>query len=971
MLKKLRLLDKTAVGILLGQKIPFLTSNADLRETFYELAGRMHAAHFIAAEPQTYVTLAEYRDFDPKYMGKTTLHALGGALFRQAESLKDIAIQKGLPITPFEVFGLNWDKRQAAKEGEDFIADPGKIPVLTRGDLTSFAQALNLIRQRQDNPGVRYTVPVVIQNSDHFWEPLLNTNGPHWKQEREKLRRLNIHVTSGRAETADLLATLSYGQKINPADISHTLGISSGDPDPDIAFATTDLLKFEQSVVGHKSVGASGLMRRLIEIIGPYQSPTEESYSHEANAEDEKFRAIYNVFKDLGTNKVRVLFAQHGYKDITKLKTLSHDGGLGFCLENAKGERRIDLFTPEHFPNSVHKLNPTQMSPGVELAYLKRTDGLEITMERLFARVREIVAEDPRFTVDDLRAYDTSLFVSANLSAMLDAIDRGEDYDPHLLQITSVFEAHVLRVSEKPQFTPSQKTRVAETENYLIPEGETRTRSMVPDWASTGPNAISYKLMRLYMGASNDLDEREPEVSPLAKRKLKRMGLLATPEMVMGQRSPAAFQAVKHSLLRDFKISTQLGPAVWHAYRGYPEEFYTAASLKPSNQAYLSNMRGLLDEANVTYFGPPDRPLTDEQKVDAYLLLLKGMVRNQVYNHTEIVADRYAAAEVLRLLEHKQMLGLVGQQTKHLLNLVDTVAEATEKIAEIVRMGLPRITPVRRHFYQDGQIENNQCMVMTVYLSASNCNREALNEAWRLGYLAKLNGFTLKTGGGNDGLMKAINDGFMSGEEELLRKGYIFPNQLINIQCVDTEAIEKPYLGGGIYRCHPHFEGRKADLQDSDFSAAIYGGIGTDEEIFGWAKSVLTGRIDPLVHPMWLMNSQMDSSFGKVGVYDPYQRIFSERFRQKINMNFTSTVEGIIDQACTTRSLRFINAQRPITQDRMLLREELGQAASGHAKKGFVPPYGIFLGKQEDLPPAQSGANKIFVPDLAKGASFQ
>ncbi len=952
MLEKFRLLEETGLSLLQGNKIPFLPTNTWIRETFADLSGRMHAAHFISAEPQTFVEDAAYRHVDPKYMGRSTLHSISTALHRQAESLKGIAIQKGVPITPFEVFGLNHSKRETTKAGQDFEADPGKIPVLTRGDHVAFTQAMNVARRREENPDIRYTVPIILQNSDHYWQAVFKTNDPSWPAEKEHLKRLNVHFTSGRAETVDLLAALPYGQKIQPQDIQVDFGVPAGPADPNLAFATTDLLKFDQTDVGHQELNANGLLRRLLEIVGPFQSPTEESYSYEGNAEDEKFRAIYNLFKTLGTPAVRQLFSTRGYGDPDQVKIVSHDGGLGFCLENAAGERRIDLFTEEHFPNSVHKLNPLQMSPGVELAYLKRTEGLEVTMERLSNRVREIVAEDPRFTVDDLCAYDTSMFVGGALNKMLEAIDRGEEYDPVGLGIVSVFDAQKLKVSEKPQFAPHQTNHVPETENYLIPYGETQTRSLLPDWVLKGPNVTSYKLMRAYIGASNDPAAFSPRLE-LSSTEPIRMGLLGTPEMINTGEASASYDAVDRYLQSNHNIFTQR-PNVWRvAYKDRPRPAFIAASTgQPSNPHYLSNMKNLLNHSSVLYFGKPDQPFTDEQKVDAYLLLIKAMVRNQVYNRTENVVDRVAYADVIRLLEHKQALGLVGQQTKHLIHAVNGPEEAAKKIAEIVRKNLPDHTPVNRHFFTDQQVENKECPVLTVYLSASNCNKEALDDAWKLGFLAKANGITLKTGGGNDGLMKAVNDGFMAAEKELLAKGYNFPNQLINIQCVDTEAIEKPYEGGGLYRCHPDIEARKADLQACDGSAVIDGGIGTDEEIIGRMKSALLGLINPQTNPQWVMNSQRDSVNGKVGVYDPYREMFSAQFLKEMNFNFVSTPEGIIDQFVSFRAGRETIHEIPFSALEKTLRGEMDRATGALSIKRFRTPYGIFLGRPGEIPAA-------------------
>lgn len=941
--------------ILQGGKVRRLPDNELLFTRYSTLALRMHAAHYVAAEPQCYLVFQDYEDLDRKYMGKTRLHPISTALFNEAEQIRSIAAQKGDAIAPFEVLGLNWSKRQASKDGRAFEIDAGKVGVFTPGDHACLYQAMNIISSRlSQSPDVHFTAPLIIQNTDHFWEGIFNTGSKDWSEQREELKKRNIHYSSGPAETAELLADLPFSQKIQPSQIDFDLGGYSGGADPDQAFATTDQLKFDQTLQGHSAIGAQGLIKKLIDVLGPFVSPQEESYSYEANAEEEKMKAVYDLLRKLGREKVTKFFSDHGYKDLNKVNIIVHDGGLGFCLENAKGERRIDLFTGKHFPNSIHKLNPSQMSPGVELAYLKRTDGLEITMERLQQRVEEIVAEDPRFTKKDLKAYDTSLFVSCQITSMLDAIDAGEEYEPVKLGVVSVFDAQILQVADKPKFSTGKRYHVAETENYLIPQNGDKTRSEDPSWVLNGPNVASYNLLRRYVGAQGEMQPIRPGAAPRRVDKDISMGILGSPELIIAPGASPDFRLVKAELKNRHGIATQQGPRIWRDFKGSAGLTLKIGSAgHPTNPAYLENMRTLLDRSSVLYFGPREKPLSDRQKVEAYLLFIKAMVRNQVFNRTEIVADTQAAADVLRLLEHKQMLGLVGQQTGHLVTVSSGFRDSARKIADKVKAGIPYITPVSRHFYSDGQVEHRECMTITGYASATNCNKATIDNLERVCYLAAINGFSLKTGGGNDGGMKAMNDCFLKGKAELLAKGYDFPNELVNIQCVDTEAIEKPYEGGGIYRCHPDIESRKADLQACDLSFAGPGGIGTDEEILGRMYSCIHGITKPKDTPFYFLNFQMDSPRGKVGAYDPYRDIFSEAFLSQMNMGWVMTPEGLIDQACALRASRRNIATIPVSALRRTLSNDMNTASYALNIKSFLPPYEIYLGPAGQLPYAK------------------
>ena len=278
------------------------------------------------------------------------------------------------------------------------------------------------------------------------------------------------------------------------------------------------------------------------------------------------------------------------------------------------------------------------------------------------------------------------------------------------------------------------------------------------------------------------------------------------------------------------------------------------------------------------------------------------------------------------------------------------------------RQGEEKARPVERRYYSDGRKQNPECMVMTLYASATNCNKGLQDQVDRTCYLAALNGFTLKIGGGNQGLMKAGADAFLRGKAELRAKGYAFPNQLIPVQCADTEAIELPYRPDGIegieeedwiYRCHPHIESRKLDLHTNDVPVAAAGGSGSDEEILSELLARCDGLIDPSAHPFMFFNQQMESPEGVVGVYDPYRRIFSEEFLRQMNVRWATSPEAVIDHAYTHRLHREAGKEQAVPLSS--LRQVLADAAAGGNGEGavsirqFLPPYRLFLGREGEL----------------------
>lgn len=976
MFEKVCLFEQAALTLLKGGKIPL---DSQLNHSMSILSSRMHAAHFISAEPQCYVASKEYAALDPAYMGDTRLHPSNlGAFLDEAEKIRTTCIKKDQKVIPFEVLGLNWDKRNAWQDDPDFQIDTEKAAILTSGDFVSMQQALSIIRQRMQHPAVHYTAPLIIQNTGHYWDSVFDTQSKDWSHQRALLRKLNIFFTAGAPETANLLAHLPFGKKIAPEALTFDIAEYQGAADPDYAFSTTDAIKFGQTQSVQKHVGAHGKFRQLIDLVGPFPSPAEKSYSFGGNALWEKYAALYEHICKMGPDKVyEHLAAKHGYGRPEKINFLAHDGGLGFCLETADGARRIDLITEELFPNTYHRMNPMQMFPGVELAYLKRTDGLELSMDRMFQRVDEIVARDSRFKREDLRAYDTSLFISGRLDRLLDAARRGDPFDPIKLGLVAVFTMQTLEVSREPKFAPGHKGGVPETENYLIVPNSSLTRAQTADWHLSGPNAISFRALRQAIGAKDHSTTPPLSISQKARdNRAVRMGLLGTPEAIIGSRPSDTLKQLKSRLLCEYNIATRQGPDYWRAYKEWPEGvLHYAAAEVASNPIYNIGKRRLLDASSVFYFGPmDDRPLTDREKVKAYLTLIKGIVRNQVFNPLPIVADCTAAAEVLDLIEHKQMLGLIAQKTENLLHITDGVDEAAEKIASIVREGIPSVTPVTRQFVSDGQIENRECMTMAAYLSATNWNKGLVALIDRLGYLAAINGANLKLGGGNDGLMKVGADAFLRGKKELSEKGYDFPNQLILIQCADTEAIEMLYEGGGIARCHPDIDSRMLDIQTNDFTVAGPGGAGSDEEIL----TDLEARGDGILStktPFVFLSPQMDSPRGPVGVYDPYKKMFSEKYLNEMGVSWAMTAEGVIDRFCTHRnnqspavqSVHVADLRQSLQAYRLAKQTDLTGAMNKAAMpcltvKRFRPPFPIYLGPEGELPPARNVAGVSAAP---------
>lgn len=640
LLQKVTLFKNASAALLAGQKIDPALYPADFVPSFYRLLTRMHAGFFISAEPQSYIKTGEYAHLDPKYMGRTDIHPLMESQLNEAEYLKAIAAQKGNPISDFEVLGLEWQGRKDIDFSSSDL-DAGKIPVLLPGDIASLYKACVLLEERLANPNVIHQKPFVIQNTD-FWQELIGDESQDAGLVGN-LSRMKIFISDDQVETTDLLTKSNWGKKVDPRNINFDLACFSGLTDPFFTFATSDKIKFGHNETALKESGLAGEIRQATSIIGPYEIPDEEQYSFEGNAYIKMVELIKRM-EYLGISNVKHYYRMHGVEDISQVVMMTNDGGLGTCLENSAGERYTGLFSdPAFFPDTYKKMNPMQMDPGVELAHLKTTTGLEIAMAQMFKKVEDVCAKDKRFDERDLRAYDTALQMFVPLQtviAELAACKSAEEIvDTHAVCVGSVQR---LKMTQVPKYLANKPVEVAQTEHYLLVPDETETRDQMPDWVLDGPNANSFKMLQRFAGISTPRADREPQ----NLRKL-RMGILATPEALYARGPTSSFRRI-HAMLGRESISTQQGHDYWKRYKLDRESVLEqAGNGGVSNSEHCRNIRNLLDHARVLYVGRDD-PLPHSASAQARtvanlqlgLTFLSAVVRNQVLNPIPIVVDK-------------------------------------------------------------------------------------------------------------------------------------------------------------------------------------------------------------------------------------------------------------------------------------------------------------------------------------------
>lgn len=550
-----------------------------------------------------------------------------------------------------------------------------------------------------------------------------------------------------------------------------------------------------------------------------------------------------------GKDRIQRTVADRGL-DPRNLVLMANDGGLGMFLENEQGDRHVRIFDdPEIFP-SLREIAPkVQSGPGVELAPFMQAMNLRTLVARSFSRVKEIAKKNPEFHVSDFGAYDTSVDMCIGLDEFFHLVDEkrddfasDRDMIAHIVRFhtTVVCAIQKLGVLKKPIFPEYQdENGPVETQHILTIPGKdwNKSRAEVRDWERDTPNAHSFMGMQ---SALNIPPVPECGQQAASNEQRKRRVEIFTPDDLHVSMPTSAVREMEKHLPADIIRKTY--PARVrknHVSNGggrIQEDFLEAAA------DHRKPVRKLLERAHVLYVPGDANPDHAIRMAYQYLLVLSGIVQNQIHlpNAPRIIVENGPFAQDLRenILWLKNV-SMVGQRLDDLLSFTQDPQESAHIIATHARTFV-RQQKKARAFVWNRVREVANTMTVTAYGSATSTDYVGNREAETLGYWLAVNGYSLKTGGGKEGRMKAVADGFLKGKSDLSEAGIETPGQLILIQCHATQTLEGVYVPPEditvnnrdiIRRCYHHIEERRYDLQANDASVALSGGIGTVEEI--------------------------------------------------------------------------------------------------------------------------------------------
>ncbi|HNS43868.1 MAG TPA: hypothetical protein PKH37_01415, partial [Alphaproteobacteria bacterium] len=625
-------------------------------------------------------------------------------------------------------------------------------------------------------------------------------------------------------------------------------------------------------------------------------------------------------------------------EDPLHLNVMTNDGGNAFFMENMEGRRYIDFFSGTCFPETVDVMNPIQAGPGVELAPLKQAVGMDTAVTRVFKKAREVCESDPDFTINDLCSFDTSINMSISVGSFFDLFEEmkasgefGSDEDIiHEIAAYHVFavgSTQKLGLLEDPRYPPNTIEKVAETDHVLLADTEKGlSRAEIPGWYMSGPNVLSFS--RLMAQAHGELPSAELG-GPADK--LRRI-MIGVPQMLTGPSGTDQYYTMlKH--LKDMGVRTRQGPDIWWKFRpdsfvpekrgGRHAELSLVRSFDMSARVHRAGVKRLLDDSDVLYI-PADTELSGgTAELYHYLLTFSGAVRRQLLLESAplVIMERGPFADkFIEVVKSLKSVGLVGQKIEDIVTLTNGPEESADAIGKYFERFRPhKIEYKEEKRRRSRKHEHRGPYMVTGFGSAKSTHKEFIEKAYQSAYLFAINGMSLKVGGGNDGVMRALAEGFLRGKQVLRERGHMFPNQIILIQCHETESIEGKYIPSSdiqvlkrdvIHYSYPNIEGRRYDLVQTNLAVDFGGGIGTCEEDLDVQIDVASNSSNSAkkkTRRMIFNQMVKGNNGGQVGIWDAY----IEHFGHLSSLDTSSvvmTVGELVTQADWHR--RSINDER-------------------------------------------------------------
>jgi len=887
----------------------------------FKLIYNMAHDGFLGETPESYVTLQHEDPNDlelRKHKGVTSVHPISaklqerrGRLDTDAHAAK-IYNYKVLGLDPY--FRLNfmhdWTEYPDAVE----LAEDARTLILTRGDMHSLRQALQvIIAKAEDDIRVKDTT-LIIQNSgtsqansEPFWSPLLSYLGlkaPHTKA----LESIGIYVTlfrgnainnsEAKESTFHVLKTLDAG----------TMALAPKADRINALIKINDLIAVA-SGSGHKPIETKGSfdeMRARIraESLGSLithkpREAEEDNCSYEGN-NLQKMRETHHVIHTLGYDEVCKMLCPEG-KGPEDVWIIFDDRGFDFMDHRIVKTNAFAAAKPQFNPyeNKHH--------PGAELASLLKTHSRKEIFEQMLKGAIEEIEAEGGAPVDT-----TVLDCACHIAVRLDWF---KEKDPNKIKYIATMATRRSGALTHPQ----PDVKVTQTDHYLYPltynEGvapeDIETKAQIDKYVET-QSEVAGSLRTL--GALTGIAEHSKAVSGFKRSFQAAVGRppqdrykIATIHTLFPSINGHGPQHLHKAMNGTFKLMSG------HNKRYNLEPFINPRvnrfnkSPRRANDEHrdqvekaLTTLRRLYEDADGFILGN-DSP--DLKRIPG-LKFLKTLFATSLTVGKQ-VDDRAIKAKFFGIIgddwkeSFENMFHHMSQTAALLNRWQDITSNYKGKLQLKDAMQTFVEGYIRPHTHNkpvehkaDGKKMPSDLFRVTIYCSASlGKDMQATKDAKRFTFGLAQNGFGIINGGGREGLMFATSEGVHDFRTWWSKhhKGQPAPrNHVTSYQCHDTKERE----GGW----HPknedaivfkHIEQRMANLMNTDAEVLLAGGAGSVQEI---AASLLMrewGMMPTKNRPLIIVNELLNN----VPVYEPLIQMLSASERKRMNIHVVNTIE--------------------------------------------------------------------------------
>lgn len=748
------------------------------------------------------------------------------------------------------------------------------LVIAVPGGVRTARQMLHYAVQRYSDPDMP---PIIIENTDRFWDPLLKTAGVMDRAgntivaDAQQARHLGIHVTQSRQETLAVARKIMAVNDIKPADYPKVEPMLP--PGAVLFFATSTVKKCRELQAACKAQGYDIQIRPIDQLVDFFLSPDEDRNTYQGNAAAKVEAALASwqkmpaaaqdqALQRLGLKREQCFFA-------------IEDSGVWFK------ERKLQQ-EPE-FSSIRHLLPEDANFPGVETGPTIWGGGgvpeFVAKARQAILRRAQLREEKPNLGVD-----------SVSLMAMVPLKPDAAGKHP----VTMTFAHRAMTIAQEADSYDAKEQKNYDLCDFLYPMHSSVTERQSTTWVKlAGPRAGAMRALAVIGQAKKT--EHPPEISPM----LDFQAGLYVPE----QRQPQ---------IQQYFRSSQRQLTAW--VQPYPQ-IETLGDVQhklfaPHDAVALAfdNPKDPGDYARrfITYGYVFFSAMVAQQTRDKYMLgKMFAVLDDKKQSGDDKILDRLVA---MTYDLHRQ--GAIPQEPRTLFQRFDNVTELGRAM-NAAKKEMFRYAPFSYSsgpdIIQQSGIASSKNYHAALLLTASLKGTAIIDVAQRMTEALAAHDIGIVTGAGlNNGGMGAVTH----TAHDLAARG-------VNVHHtgITTPHIRDFEGSGNIEKMVQRFVltkdiyGRMDWLNRADSSVELPGGAGTLQEKFAKLLMIMVARengapgLEPFRHSqIVVMNTPVPENGHVRGFFDVTMKQFPKQILTDYPIHVVNSVNGAMDTILAHRA---------------------------------------------------------------------